>query len=117
MQKKPGSWFSKMIANFKKEITLKHLMIISLFCFLVFINSPGYATTTIDPQNIPDQCFDSFTELQHARTLREANPDFPSLKKIAAKRETVFVACLEGEEKPTIDLMDYDIDQPDVVVW
>lgn len=112
-----ATWFSKMIAKFKKEITLKHLMIFSLFCFLSFVNSPGYATTQIDPQNIPQKCAESFTELQHARTLREANSDFPSLKMIAAKREAVFVACLNGAERPTTELMDYDINQPDLVVW
>ena len=93
-------------------------MIISLFCFLILVNSPSYANgIKVDPQNIPQKCAESFKELQHARTLRAANPDFPSLKMISKKREAVFVVCLEGRETPTTDLMDYDINQPDLVVW
>jgi hypothetical protein len=109
--------YNLIFGRLKKRITMKNIMIISLFSFLSFINSPSYATIKVDPQDIPPKCSKSFEELQYVRTLRTANPGFPSLKIIAARREAAFLACLQGKEQPETDLQDYDINQPDVVVW
>jgi hypothetical protein len=97
---------------------MKNRILLGIVAAIIGLPSAASVETVkIVPDQVPTDCQDSFAALQHARGLRDKQPDFPSLKHIAAKREAAFLACYHGKSIPSGDLLDYNKDAPDVVVW